>query len=158
MERILVAMNTEGSSFWAAIHALNLAKRIKAKVFFLLVLDAESKGASDDRMEDSARKRLEPLIENGRSKGLTVEYYLTRGNYEEELISFIQENKVTFLVVGSPGKEEGSRETFTKVLEKIRHRINCRIEVVYEKPLASANYRKGDGNVAPVSTDSGKQR
>jgi hypothetical protein len=35
--------------------------------------------------------------------------------------------------LGSPFPQDGHFEDFEELLEKIRHRIDCRIEVVHEK-------------------------
>lgn len=149
MERILVAMNGESTNLWAGIHALNLARRIRASVSFLLVLSPIT-----DKGEDaSTKKKMETLIEEARAEGVKVDYYVAYGDYESELITFIQDNKTTLLVVGPPGEGESSEEVFTRFLEKIRHRIDCRIEVIHEKPPASDNSRKGDKDVVPVSTN-----
>ena len=40
MENILVAMDPAETRFYAGMHALNLAKRINAKVLFLLIFPA----------------------------------------------------------------------------------------------------------------------
>jgi len=157
MEKILVAINPARTNFYAGIHALNLAKRIKARVLFLLVFPPPTKNERPpigDGIETSVKKRLESLIEEGRSDGITVDYYLAYGNYEDELVSFIQENRITLLVVEFPVKSGDSTDTFKDFLDKIRHRINCRIEVVNEKPMISE--RKELDRVAPVPTDSGK--
>ena len=76
------------------------------------------------------------------------------GNYESELVSFVQENKITLLVVESSSERGESRELFREFLDKLRHRINCRIEVVNEKPENLG--RKEDNSVAPVFTNRGK--
>jgi len=140
MEKILVAMNPARTNFCGGIHALNLAKRIKARVFFLLVFPPSSKEMRPplvEGIEVSIKKRLESLIEEGRSDGIAVDYYLAHGDYEDELVSFIQENRITLLVVEFASEPGDSPETFKDFLDKIRHRINCRIEVVHEKPVIS---------------------
>ena len=140
MEKILVAMDPERTSFCACIHALNLAKRINAKVFFLLVLKPRPQittQGSGEEVEISVKKTLEAFIEEGRSEGVAVDYYLVYGHYERELTGFIQENKITLWVVGCPAEQAGPPETFNNFLDKIRHRINCRIEVVNKKQIIS---------------------
>jgi nucleotide-binding universal stress UspA family protein len=139
MEKILVGMNPESASYWAGMHALNLAKRINAKVFFLRVTKSEMKdmalsSVNNDR-EISTRARLEPLIEKARSEGTPVDYYIIYGEYEKELINFIHENKITMLILGDPADHEADRADFTAFLEKIRHRVDCCIEIVHEKNL-----------------------
>ena len=134
MERILVGIHSPDTSFWAGVHALNLAKRIGASISFLLVADpAYGSGHDSEKgIQASLKEKIESFIEQGRSEGITVDYYLTYGNFETELIRFSQENKVTLLVVEPPRQK--SAERFSGFLEKIRHRINCRIEVVHERP------------------------
>lgn len=157
MEKILVAMNSAKTNFCAAIHALNLARRINARVSFLLVFPRPSKGMQKSfgkEMEISVKKRLESLIEEGRSEGLTVDYYQAHGDYENELVDFVQDNRTTLLVVELPSEQAALSETSRDFLDRLRHRISCRIEVVHEK--TNQPERKGENRVAPVSTDRGK--
>ena len=137
MERILVGMESKRTSLWAVVHALNLAKRIKARVFILLVTDdIPAKGKENsfmDEMETSVKASLESLIEEGISDGIPVDYYIVRGQYDSELVKFIRGNKITLLVVGSPTAPYVHSGDFNDLVEKIRHRIDCRIEVVHEK-------------------------
>jgi nucleotide-binding universal stress UspA family protein len=137
MEKILVVMDPVRPHFFAGIHALNLAKRISAKVLFLLVfpVSADPAGTHIERKKEaSVKKNVQALIEEARSEGLTVDYYTAYGNYENELVDFVQENKVTLLIVESPDGQSDSTEMPKNFLNKLRHRINCRIEVVNKKP------------------------
>lgn len=147
MERILVGMDASETTLWAVIHAINLAKRIKARVSILVVNHPEAArpGREKHRRELTAvsKQRLESLIEESRSQGLLVDYYVTEGLYEPELIRFIRENGTTLLVVGFPAiRRAGTPAEFEGFLERIRHRINCRIEVVHERPLVDRQKRR----------------
>ena len=146
MEKILVGLDPGKTSLWAAIHALNLAKRIRAKVFFLLVIDPavkESKESLIRQINASMKEDLESLIEKGISDGIPVDYYIAYGQYESELVEFVKENRITMLVVGSPTPKDGFLENFDDLLQKIRHRIDCRIEVVHEKIVRKTEKRRG---------------
>ena len=146
MEKILVGLDPGKTSLWAAIHALNLAKRIRAKVFFLLVIDPavkESKESLIRQINASMKEDLESLIEKGISDGIPVDYYIAYGQYESELVEFVKENRITMLVVGSPTPQDGYLENFDDLLQKIRHRIDCRIEVVHEKIVRKTEKRRG---------------
>lgn len=157
MEKILVAMDPKKTNLYACIHALNLAKRIKAKVLFLLVFSISAKEVEKNLEEEipiSVKRRIDSFIEEGRSDGIVVDYYLVYGDFENEIVSFIQENRITLLVVEFPAEREHLAEDFNFLLEKIRHRINCRIEVVHEKLLTTE--RKEDSSVASLPTNSGK--
>ena len=136
MEKILVGMNPAQTLSLAGVHALNLANRINAKVSFLLVFPSPPKQSGkpvEKQSEATAKKKVEALIEKARSDGILVDYYLTYGDYENELVSFAQQNKVTLLVVETTGRQGNSKQNTKALLEKLRHRINCRIEVVNEK-------------------------
>lgn len=138
MERILVGMDPERTSRWAGVYALNLAKRIQAKVSFLLVIDPAAKRtdpAISNKAEASVKESLESLIEEGLSEGILVDYYIACGQYENELINFIKQNQISILVVGSPADQKACAGSFKNFLEKIRHRVDCRIEVVHEKSM-----------------------
>jgi nucleotide-binding universal stress UspA family protein len=145
MERILVGMAPENDSLWAGIHALNLARRINAKVSFLLVIDPETDTgtqAVNEERKASMMKRLGNLIEQGRAEGIAVDYFIAHGKFDKELVQFIKDNKTTMLVVGLPPDPDVSSGNFTELIEKVRHRIDCRIEVVQEKNLKPTGKRR----------------
>lgn len=126
MEKILAAMDPAKTHFSAGMHALNLARRIQASVLFLLI---HSPGETE--VDAAVQKQLSALIEEARADGVTVEYYVTHGRFENELVSFVRENRITLLVIESPFEKDDADGAF---LDKIRHRLQCRIEVVNEKP------------------------
>ena len=146
MEKILVGMDARAITLWAPIHAINLGKRIKARVYILLVINPGMVATPDDlqeEMEAAARKKIEALIDEARSEGVVVDYYITHGTYEGELIKFIEENGITLLVVAFPSaKDKSSGGEFVDVLENIRHRISCRIEVVHERAVETRAKRR----------------
>ena len=156
MEKILVGMNPVSTSFWAGMHALNLVKRIDARVCFLYVTDPES---SEDReyppYQDAAsdeKERVDHFVEKARAEGIPVDYYVSEGDYESELIRFVHEKGITMLVLGAPAGHQAAPNRFSTFLDRIRHSVNCRIEVLHEKTLAGNQKRKEDVNVAHVST------
>ena len=138
VEKILVTMNPARTRLFAGLHALNLAKRINAKVIFLLISPAGPGLSPDSRKEAALKKRVAALIDDARSEGVAVDCYAASGDYEGELIRFVQDNKVTLLVVETPAGSPETMETFKNFLNKLRHRIDCRIEVVNEKPKTPA--------------------
>lgn len=146
MEKILVGLDPGKTSLWAAVHALNLAKRIQARLYFLLVIEPATKESEEGlkrQIEASMKASLESLIEEGISDGIPVDYYITYGQYDNELVKFVKENRISMLVVGSPNPQDGHLEDFDDLLEKIRHRIDCRIEVVHEKIVKTTTKRRG---------------
>jgi len=76
------------------------------------------------------RRRLELMTEEARAKGVAIERYDTEGAYDEEVIRFVREHKISLLVVES--SEGDHRQSGWSELEfqNIRHRIACRVERV----------------------------
>jgi nucleotide-binding universal stress UspA family protein len=169
MERILVSMDSrksmpprldksrEGvvSGFMGALYrAIHLAERINAAVHVLVVLDGEEgsagQGTFADR-EDSVRQGLDLLVEKGRSDGVRVNCYIAHGDYEEEVIRFVKENRISMLVLGVPDTGSGDTESlqkFDKSLRRIRQGIDCMIELVQRKGdvVQGAKIEKSSGS------------
>jgi K+-sensing histidine kinase KdpD len=136
MERILVGMDVRQSNLEGVQRAIQLAARIDATVTILLVSSPSNPHTHQDisrQLENSVRKRLELLIEMGRADGLEVNFYMTRGDYREEVIRFTQQNLITHVVLGLPRGGQQATDEFHEWLAGIRHRISCRIELVQEK-------------------------
>jgi nucleotide-binding universal stress UspA family protein len=155
MEKILVGMTPVSASFWAGLHALNLAKRINARICLLHVVDSRS---SEDRAhhadQDSpgnVTQRMNHFVEKARAEGIPVDCYVSEGDYESELVRFVHEKGITMLVLGAPEGHGLTPARFSAFLDRIRHRVDCRIEVLHEKSFTRKK-RKENVNVAHVST------
>jgi nucleotide-binding universal stress UspA family protein len=135
MERILVAMDPVRTQLFAGNHALHLAKRISAKVHFLLIFPYSSTGERLEQNSDESamKKKVDAVIDEARCEGIKVDYYITYGDYENELVSFVQENHITILVLEYPYPRSDAAGVYKDFLDKLRHRIDCRIEVVNVK-------------------------
>ena len=125
------------TSLWPVFYALSLAERMDVRIYVLLVEDPSVMPIElreDPEDEPSMKERLEALILKGRSEGITVDYYITGGSYADELIKFIQEKKISLLVVGLPFPEKNrDSQNLPELLKEIRLRTNCRIEIVHQK-------------------------
>jgi hypothetical protein len=105
------------------------------------------------------RERLELLIELAKSEGVRVDYFISEGGYEEEVIRFIDQNRITLLVAESPGEANYNSEREFAQISRIRHRIACRVELV--SPRKTQNLSKGesgshDHSTPSVSSNSGE--
>jgi nucleotide-binding universal stress UspA family protein len=137
MKRILVALETGESQLWPAVHAINLAKRMGGKVTVLRMLPTEKNEehlSNQQTPRGQLQEKLETLIEQARAQGVSIEYHIANGNYEDELVNFIKEAKVDILVLAAPHLLPRGRRHRESSISSIRHRVNCRIELVYEKP------------------------
>ena len=121
MERILVGMDPERTSRWAGVYALNLAKRIQAKVSFLLVIDPAAKRSTtaiSKTAETIAKQRLESLIEEGLSEGILVDYYISYGQYEKRTRQFYKGKSNQHPGGGFTRRPEDFRRKFQKLFGK----------------------------------------
>ena len=142
MEKILVGIDSKTASMLSVIYALNLAKRMDVKISILLVIDPtrmSGKPAQAAQNESEIKKRLEKFILDGRSDGIAIDFFVTYGAFKEELIKFIQEEKINLLVVDSPFSDRKvASEKLPELFGEIKLRSHCRIEVVYKKDIKSS--------------------
>ncbi len=133
MEKILVAMDTNMTSLWSFVYALNLAKRMQVKISILLVSDpsvSENGPKKKGKNAFSIKTEIEKRIAEGRSDGIYIDYYHTCGSYKDEIIRFIQENKIDLLVI-----ERHITDNMSEFIEEIKLRTYCRIELVQPKVI-----------------------
>jgi len=135
MEHVLVGIDRQHDAWEAFARACFLAKRIDAKLHVLLVLSPASEGLSHGHPEREAtvRQRLELLVEAAKSDGLQINYFITEGHYEEEIIRFVNHYRITLLVLELPDGDMKSAEKGSVSLHAIRHRISCKVELVAPK-------------------------
>ncbi len=162
MERILVSMNSQWGAWGAWSRAISLARRIDAKLYALLFMQSSEQTAGTAEKHTSAggvRERLELLIELAKSEGVRIDYFISEGAYEEEVVRFVEQNRITLLVAESPEEENSSSEREFAQISRIRHRITCRVELV--SPRKTHNLSKGESgsheySTPSVSTDRGE--
>ncbi len=133
MNNVLIAVDTSESSFWLAYYAIALTKRIPVDVSILMIEDEnhKSKRGKGDEWIGLPEKRLESLLAEGHSDTSHINFYSTKGNFEDEVIQFILENKITTLFIGQPEPRRAKLDTqFMALLERIGSRTDCHIEVV----------------------------
>ena len=142
MERILVALDPGKTSIWTVVHGLNLARRIRARVYILLVSAPRGAGSAEEFLRQDVKDEIEALVEEARSEHISVDLYVAFGPYDEEVVKFIKDNKITLLVLGVPLPDTGSSSgKFFDFIEKIRRRVDCRIEIVNEKGVKITSKR-----------------
>jgi K+-sensing histidine kinase KdpD len=140
MQRILVIVNARHYPWEALNRAVALANRIEARVFVLRVFHPDDKEtwALGQGEKTPAERRLENIIQTARTASVTIEYFVTQGEFEEEVIRFVEYNNISLLVVEPGNLEEESSEKCEKgkvkdSLGKFLHQISCRVEVVSQK-------------------------
>lgn len=136
MERILVSIDGRGNSLGALYRAIHLAIRIKATICILEIAPSDrpftESVAGASNIETS--EILDSMIEMARSEGITVNRYLTRGDYMEELVGFVRQKNITLLVLGFPEKEsDASQGLALSMLDEIIKQVKCPVELVHQK-------------------------
>ncbi len=145
MERILVSMNSQWGAWGAWSRAISLARRIDAKLYALLLIPpSEHRAGTADKLNTpgGVRERLELLIELAKSEGVHVDYFISEGCYEQEVVRFVDQNRITLLVAESPEEENPNSEREFAQISRIRHRISCRVELV--SPRKTQNLSTGE--------------
>jgi hypothetical protein len=136
MKKILVAIDGRYAAWGGLSHACSLAKRVDVQLNVLLVNPPHRTPLSHRGMEvkDEIRKKLELLIEAAKAEGTRINFYVTEGIYDDEVISFINNNKITLLVYETlEGDTRSASKESVNSLRTLRHRVSCTIEVVAPK-------------------------
>jgi len=144
MEKILVSIDSQNVALGAIYRAIHLAIRIKAAVYILQVLNADEVSLGREslkRLDDSAKDMLDSLIEMARSDGVTVNFYVTEGDFMDEVVRFVRQENISLLVLGVADKGlRGSQESSRIIMDGILKRVNCAVELVHQKaPLFMSN-------------------
>lgn len=135
MENILVAIDGRHGAWEALSRACSLARRIHVQLSVLLVIPSPARNLShsDAQLETTVRERLELMLEAIKAEGTRTNYFVTEGVYEEEVIAFVHNNRVSLLVYEVNDGDARGADRDSVSLRAIRHRIACRVEVVAPK-------------------------
>ncbi len=123
---------------WGALsRAVSLAKRIDARVYALLVLQPLTSPGNDGGAHAATelRQRIEFLIGLAKSEGISIDYFISEGNYEEEVIRFAEEKDLTLMVAEHPVRDQRNHDHDSTSFRRILHRITCRVEVVSPRKI-----------------------
>lgn len=140
MERILVSMKAFNGAWEAWSRAISLARRIDAKIYALLVTPRETKGMKGPVLQNTTsivRDRLELLMEAAKLDGIHIDFFISEGSYDEEVVRFVELNRITLVVVEHSEMDTNHNNREWASVQKILHRINCRVEVVSSRARAS---------------------
>ncbi len=146
MERILVGTSPRQGAFSALARAISLAKRINARVHVLFVSPPSGGAATATEDEDAPaeHRRLRLMAQQAAQEGVGIECFVTRGNYEDEVIRFAREHKITLLVSESADGEGRTSERDGQSLKQILHGIACRVELVSPRRDETATQGNGE--------------
>ncbi len=135
MEKILIAIDGKYGAWEALSHACSLAQRIQVQLNVLLVTPPleETLSLEEQKQLQQVQNRLSLCVEQAVAEGIDIKSFYTEGNYVEEVINFTNQNNITLLISEQTmGRFRQTRESLS-ALHSLRHRINCRMEVVTPK-------------------------
>lgn len=144
MERILVGATPRHGAFAALTRAISLARRIGAKVHVLFVTPGPDgrPGPAIPPGADGDGGRLRLLVQRAQEQGVGIEYFVSEGGYEEEVIRFARDRKITLLVAESADGE--GRPAEAQSLKRILHGISCRVELVSPRRSETQSQPQGE--------------
>nr|WP_320009717.1 universal stress protein [uncultured Desulfobulbus sp.] len=143
MEKILVALDTKHGAWAALSHACSLAERMDVELYVLLVHPSskEKQNSAEFALEAAIKSRLELLLEAAKNKGIRINYFVSEGTYEEEIIQFVNHYRIGLLVCETTGSAARISAKEALFLRALRHRLRCKLEVVAagKAPLLAEN-------------------
>lgn len=140
MEKILVAIDSRHGAWEAFSHACSLAKRIDVTLNILLVVPLNRRRiySPAKEVEEAVRKRLELLIETAKAEKVPINYFITEGEYTQEVIDFVNNNSISLLIHEADNRKGRSAEREQVFLRALRHRVSCTVEFVFTKKKNSS--------------------
>ena len=136
MERILVTVTGHIQDVSALARGLSLARRLRGTLFVLATSHGPGTRCPDGGTHipnQEVEERLRLLVERARAENLAVEVYVAEGRFDEAVVRFCKEHRITLWIVGVPGKEDRGSGKRMVDIHKIRHRVGCPVEMVHPK-------------------------
>jgi nucleotide-binding universal stress UspA family protein len=141
IERILCPFDFSEFSVRAYDYAQSLARHYHAKLYLQHVVDftlpsyayyANASYIADlfERVRHDARLQLEEFAKRPTSYGPPPECVLNEGVPTNSILSFAEERRVNFIVMGSHGRKGGDRVALGSVTEKVLRKASCSVLVV----------------------------
>lgn len=135
MERILVAIDNRHGGWGALSHACSLAQRMSAELHVLLIVvpDEPVEPYTLAELQSQLMQRVMLHIEKAKNKGIQIHTYITEGNYADEIVSFTTNNNISLFISEKQMGVTTRHKREADILEALRHRLSCRMEVVAQK-------------------------
>lgn len=142
MTGFLIPIRTFTRHALAAVrYAVEFGKRNNARLYFLFVDDPEagppesrSLSDSDPEVPGSVRRKIEDLIDAGKTMGnVRTEVHFRSGDFIQEVRQFVRDHSITGIVLSLPDEHEDTFEQTRKDIQLLLKMTHCRILTVKEK-------------------------
>ncbi len=125
----------------ALIRACDIAKKSKAKLFLIYVVDNPTVGLGSaisliDRGEfvkmfrDHGKKVLKDAVKIASENGVKAEPIMKEGNVAGEIIKFIKKERIDMVAIGSRGLSRLPRYVLGSISNKIANYAPCQVLIV----------------------------
>ena len=136
IQTILVGYDESETSKRAFTHALELARRFRAKLMVVAVVRvpepaifAEVEGIIDNAQEHF-KESFRVLTEQAQAGGLMIETEVVVGHPAEQLVHLAEMRHVDLIVVGSRGVSRMKRWMLGSVSERVLRYAHCPVTIV----------------------------
>jgi hypothetical protein len=139
--KVLVAIDFCAPAFWAGHYAVKLAARLKSPLIFLGILPPEmvdhNSGSSiiPADIPEEYRQRLDEVVRLTQKEGVSLEIFLSSGQFFEEIRHFLSGlERFQFFVIGVPQETcSEAMEPLTTALKGLHRSFTGEILLVREQ-------------------------
>ena len=134
--KILVPVDGSKYSEKALIHACELAKTFKSKLYLLYVVDKSPSFNLLDRkeytkiMRQFGQKVLKKSVSLAVERGLDPEAIIKEGNVVNEIIKYAKNEKCNIIIVGNKGLGAAARFFLGSVSSKLANSSPCSLLII----------------------------
>lgn len=137
MIKILVPISQfSGMALAAAYFALEFAKRNPAKIMFLIFTADPQPGArkaSGGTKSQAWQAKFNDLVHKGRTDKVPLELHYSSDPFLPAVVHFAREKMVSDIIVALPPPQDESHARVVKMVNRLRHQIDCQIITVKPK-------------------------
>ncbi len=127
MKQILVPIFSKEPNLWTAVHAMQLAERINAKVYLFEYVEEGEVSSIENRNVKRSSKGIN-LLNLSQKEGKNV-HIRVKGNFLEKCTKFIKEHGIDLLVLSIPNKPS-YKQWVLELLKTVKKQKLCSVEIV----------------------------
>ncbi len=123
----------------AAYFSLEFAKRNPARILFLL-FPSETSAGSQPAMTDHHKdweRRFADLMQRGLTEKIPLELHSSSESFLPALVRFARKQVVSDIILALPSPQDDAHDRTLKMINRLRHRIDCQIIMVKPKEEVS---------------------
>ncbi|HUY81141.1 MAG TPA: universal stress protein [Acidobacteriaceae bacterium] len=159
LDRILVPTDFSDVSQQALEYAKSIAKRYDSRLFLVhvtepsnLITPPEAVWIDQQGIQERLEQRLEQAGAGLRSEGYWAEAFSITGAIRKELLTFINENKVDIIVLGTHSKAGFERFLLGSDAETILRKVTCPVVLVGPKVTRTPGQTWNPRNILCATT------